>query len=144
MAAPVARVTRLRILAAKRFLFALADDNHAIRSDADADQIVADRGGAPLPEREVVLVGATRVGVSFNGHAHGGPSTQVVRVSLQRGTLVVANVELVVIEADVRKIRRDLLECFRPEQILFRRRLWSRRRWSRCWSRRWRRRRRWR
>src|SRR5687768_2957870 len=115
MAAAIALVTRFGVLAAQRFLFALAHDHHAISGDADADEIVADRGSAALSEREVVLVGAPRIRMPFNTHANRRPPAQVVRVSLQRRTLVVADVELVVVEADVCEISRDLLERFSPE-----------------------------
>ena len=119
MAAPIACVTRFRVLATERLLFALADNDHAIGGNTNADQIVADRRRSPLPESEVVLVGAARVGMAFNADPDRRPSTQVIRVPLQRGPLVVADVELVVIEGDVREVGCHLLECFRAEQIFF-------------------------
>src|SRR6186997_2349631 len=64
VAPAIASVTRVCVLLAERLLFTLAYDNQPIGSDTGPDQIVANRGGTALTEREVVLVGAARVGVT--------------------------------------------------------------------------------
>ena len=52
--------------------------------DAQADQIVADRVGAALAERQVVFVGAARVGVPLDHHLGARPLLHPVDVLLDR------------------------------------------------------------
>src|SRR5204862_6337979 len=68
MPAPVHRVTGLGHLHAELLLLALADGEDAIARNPQARQVIAHRGGAAFTEREVVLVGAARVGVPLDRH----------------------------------------------------------------------------
>ena len=54
------------LLGADRRFFALADHQHPVGCDAEADEIVLDGVAAALAERQVVLVGAARVRVTLD------------------------------------------------------------------------------
>ena len=85
----------------------------------EAHQVFAHRVGAPLAEREVVFVGAARVGVPFDRDAHRRPPAQEVRVLLQHGAIVVGQRELVVVEQHVaeRPLGVQLVERLAREDL---------------------------
>ena len=64
--AAVHRASGRRIVAGDRIPFALAGPLQPVLLDAESDQEVADRERAPVRELPVVLVGADRVGVTFD------------------------------------------------------------------------------
>src|SRR5262249_24988711 len=94
-----------------------------------------------LAERQVVLVGAPRIRVPFDGDLDRHPAAHVIRIALEHRTLVLSNGGHVVIKAHVSKrtLRIQLLERFPLEDLVFRERprgrRWRRRWW--WWRRRW-------
>ena len=106
--------------------------------DAEADQVVADRVGAALAERQVVLGGAARVGVPFDHDLRGGPALQPLGVLLQHRSRVVAQLGRVEHEERVgeRLLRVQLLERLPPEDLVLGRRRGRRRRRRGRWRRR--------
>src|SRR6185369_6662497 len=87
--AAVSRPAVLGLFRADRRLLALADHDETVGADPEADQIRLDGGRAPFPQRQVVLVGPTRVGVTFDRGAHAGPAAEEIRILLQDAALVV-------------------------------------------------------
>src|SRR5262245_3294130 len=65
--AAVLRPAALLFLGADGALLAVGEGAQPAGRDAQRAQVVADRGGPALAEGEVVLVGAARVGVPFDG-----------------------------------------------------------------------------
>src|SRR6186997_3139969 len=108
MPAAIALVARSGVLATDRLLFTLADQTQTLGGDASANQVVANRSGASLPQCEVVLVGATGVRVALNRHTHRRPAAQIIAVPLQRVTLVGPDVELVVVEHHIHELPRHI------------------------------------
>ena len=91
MTAPVHGVTAFGHFRAERLLFALADRQHPIPTNTEADKIVLDGRSAALAERQVVFVGAAGIGVPLNGDLDGNPAAHVISVSLQHRTLILTN-----------------------------------------------------
>src|ERR1700740_1447625 len=58
------------VFGAEGLFFAEADGAHAIGRDAQGDEILLHRVGAPIAESEVVFGGAALVAMAFNGHAN--------------------------------------------------------------------------
>src|SRR5688572_22917016 len=88
VSAAVHRASLGSVVVGNRTLFAVADRPQPVRRNAAAAEIVANRVGAPLPEREVVLDGADAVAVAFDRHVE-----RRVRLQLLHG--VVENLQRV-------------------------------------------------
>src|SRR5512147_587909 len=67
-AAAILRPGRLAVAWIVRPLLAVADGLDAVRRDAEGNQVVLDRGRAPVAERQVVLAGAALVAMTLDGH----------------------------------------------------------------------------
>ena len=81
----------LPVFGAEWSFFAFADDEQAVRSDAEANQIASHRVGAPVPQRQVVLTRAASVAVTLDRDVRGRPPLQPVRVPLEARPRVLAN-----------------------------------------------------
>src|SRR5688572_1553913 len=88
VSAAVHRASLGSVVVGNRTLFAVADRPQPVRRNAAAGEIVANRVGAPLAEREVVLDGADAVAVAFDRHVE-----RRVRLQLLHG--VVENLQRV-------------------------------------------------
>ena len=66
MAAAVTRPARLVLVHADRSLLAAADDLQAVAANPKTHEVVPDRVASPLAKRQVVLIGAARIGVAFD------------------------------------------------------------------------------
>src|SRR6185369_17018071 len=71
-AAAVLRPAAFVRLGALRTLLAVGDHGQTAGIDAQRGQVIGDRIGATLTERQVVLAGAALVAVAFDGHGRGG------------------------------------------------------------------------
>src|SRR5690606_6685680 len=81
-----------------RPLLAVADGLDTVRGDAERDQIVLDRGRAPVAESEVVLPRAALVAVTLDGHGLRAVGLQVVGPGLDGGARGGLQVRLVGVE----------------------------------------------
>src|SRR3954454_11935284 len=82
VAAPVLLPARLAFLRAERLLLALADQRHPVRRHTEIRQVIADRRGAAVAERQVVLRAAARIAVPFERDLRAGPPFQEIGVLL--------------------------------------------------------------
>ncbi len=109
--------------AAERFLFPVADRLDAAGINARSSQSVLDCAGALVAQGQVVICRSTLVAMPLNREVHVRMLIEELRVGLNRGLLIGANIGLVVIEIDVLDILR--------EQVFIR---YGRgRRWRRWW-----------
>src|ERR1700758_5198402 len=86
---------------AERFFLAVADRLDAAGADAERGQGALDGARTLIAQRQVVLGGTALVAVSFNREVHVRMLREELRVGLDRGLLVAANVGLVVVKVDV-------------------------------------------
>ena len=84
MRAPVVRPARLARITAGGALFAVAQDRDARGEDATLDPPVRREPRAPgLPERQIVLAGAARVGMALDQDLGPRPANQPARVGIE-------------------------------------------------------------
>ena len=82
--AAITRPAPFVLIGTDRGLFALTDRRDPVATDTKADHVLLDRGGSPLAQRQVVLIGATVVTMSLHRHAGAGPLLQPLNVASQR------------------------------------------------------------
>src|SRR6185369_8473243 len=82
-AAAVLRPAAFVRLGALRTLLAVGDHGQAAGIDAEGSQVVGDRVGATLTQRQVVLAGAALVGMAFDGDGHRRMLSEPSRLLLQ-------------------------------------------------------------
>ena len=89
---PVAQPAVLRRLLAQRDLLAVGDGLQPLRSHPERDQVVVSGLGPPLAQGQVVLDGASLVGVAFDRHAQEVEALEGVRVLGKEGAVGLADV----------------------------------------------------
>ena len=101
MRAAILAPARLVLLVANRPLLAVADDGDAVRLDALGDEVIHRRLCATLAERQVVLVGAALIAVSFDKYEVLGVRLQPGGVGIEGLRVLGPDVVLVELEEDV-------------------------------------------
>src|SRR4029077_12444973 len=101
VAAAILRPTRLGLLLAERPLLSVGDRLDAAAVDAERNEVVLGGVGAPLAEREDVLVGAAVVAVALDEDLDRAELLQPLGVRGQGRPRVVAQLVLVVVEVRV-------------------------------------------
>src|SRR5690606_20032876 len=110
--AAVLRPRLLGVARVERELLPVADRADAVRRDAERDEVVARRDGAPFAKRQIVLRGAPLVAVPLDRDLPARVALQHVRVLLQH--LLPLGVDLVLVErkehGPERRVAVDVVE----------------------------------